>query len=487
MTQTYFRSSAWFGSLILCILRIHAVGIPSVLFPGTTNGPGPLIQSRSVQLSWQPVAEATRYRVSVRDLTRGILRVVEVAAPKTNASIRVPVGVEFRWNMRAFAGSNESEFSETLYFRVPPEVRPKIYMVAPNPLPAIDGTQPLTIYGDNFVTGCTVTLRDEGSNFERSGMKPIISRVNLLSVMPNLTRAEAEWSVEVVNPGDLPSGRYYFRTVLPIKLRNSEQSGGGWKWIVAVLALASASLIGGFIWKAKIARGYMAERIAAARKERDLLCRDLHDGVSGSLSMIAQSIDQSRILIDQRMDSHKFSAPLNRIRMALTNAQYAIEDILWLARPENEELRALVGRLRVRVCERLRSQGIECQPNFPMPVPDILIAGSIAKMLLQIVNECLNNIEKHAQATKVIVALAATRDELRLTIADNGRGFSSESENHSGRGLQNLKNRAEEVGGVLLILAELGEGTEIQLTVPLENQERRHPPQPGISAKISSA
>jgi signal transduction histidine kinase len=66
------------------------------------------------------------------------------------------------------------------------------------------------------------------------------------------------------------------------------------------------------------------------------------------------------------------------------------------------------------------------------------------------------------------VALTPTQDALRLTISDDGVGFNVDDVSRSGLGLISMRERVEAVGGTLNIRSRPGEGTELEVTVPLQ-------------------
>ena len=90
--------------------------------------------------------------------------------------------------------------------------------------------------------------------------------------------------------------------------------------------------------------------------------------------------------------------------------------------------------------------------------------------LLRIAQEAVTNVLKHAGATKVLVRLHMEAKKLYLRIADNGRGFEQReafSSQGGHFGLLGMRERAERLGGELHLASHPGEGTEVQVTVPL--------------------
>ncbi|MGA8343553.1 MAG: ATP-binding protein, partial [Candidatus Sulfotelmatobacter sp.] len=89
--------------------------------------------------------------------------------------------------------------------------------------------------------------------------------------------------------------------------------------------------------------------------------------------------------------------------------------------------------------------------------------------LLRIGKEALSNVLKHARATMVTVELTCLEQELRLSVADDGRGFTSESllGGRGGFGLFGMRRRAERLGGKLVVESRLKRGTRVVAHLPL--------------------
>jgi signal transduction histidine kinase len=123
---------------------------------------------------------------------------------------------------------------------------------------------------------------------------------------------------------------------------------------------------------------------------------------------------------------------------------------------------ACVAELRYRGASILDPHGISLE--IQASVEDAYEQpGSVLTLnLFKIYRESLTNIVKHAKATAVDVHLRVDRSEVRLSIQDNGNGFSGAT--RRGRGLANMQERASEVGGTIRVTS--GRGTCIDLSVP---------------------
>ena len=93
-----------------------------------------------------------------------------------------------------------------------------------------------------------------------------------------------------------------------------------------------------------------------------------------------------------------------------------------------------------------------------MPVE--IVAG-----LNRIIHESLANVFKHAKASGVSVSLTFEDGQVKLTVQDDGVGFSTDN-GAAGNGLDNMRQRASELGGSCKILSAPGDGSLVTVTVP---------------------
>lgn len=211
--------------------------------------------------------------------------------------------------------------------------------------------------------------------------------------------------------------------------------------------------------EAELSANYAAlggmEKATAVLEERARIMRDLHDGLGAQLlSAIhkvrrgrAASVDVEQVLQDC----------LNDMRL-----------VIEVSDPHNANLATAVGGARYHLEQRLAAAGLHLVWEIG-DIPDELDLGPTRTLqLVRILQEAVSNVIKHAGATTVTVTLALGRDDLRMSIADNGRGIGEEALGHPGHGLNNMRRRAEETGGALRIDSGPA-GTSIEVHVPTGN------------------
>lgn len=198
-------------------------------------------------------------------------------------------------------------------------------------------------------------------------------------------------------------------------------------------------------------------------EERQRLARELHDAVSQQLFAISMTMAALKRTLLHNPDKASRQAEL-------------IEE---MAAAAQSEMRALLLHLRPAHLEgKMLRQGIEDLLNelqskhplsFDWSLDDLpSLPKGIEDHLFRILQEALSNTLRHAKARRVEVKLTVIQDHLRLKITDDGIGFSlEENRKASSYGMALMQERVAEIGGVLRISSSPGQGTLIEVTIPI--------------------
>jgi len=120
-------------------------------------------------------------------------------------------------------------------------------------------------------------------------------------------------------------------------------------------------------------------------------------------------------------------------------------------------LPVLIQQLAATLQSRTAIEISTALDDIPTLEPDVQVA------LYRTVQEALNNITKHAQATNVLISLEWVNKELVLTISDNGKGFDPKITKPSSLGMNIMRERAESINAHLSIESSIGLGTRVQV------------------------
>lgn len=216
--------------------------------------------------------------------------------------------------------------------------------------------------------------------------------------------------------------------------------------------------------------------IMAQEEERQRISRDIHDGPAQSLTNIVIKCEVCEKLFN--VDSERTKKEIEELKSLARASLKEIREIIFDLRPMSLDDLGLIPTLEQYTTKFSRDTGIDIildsyDREFSIdPITEVAV--------FRIVQEALNNIKKHSQASQCTIELAIKDELLVGKIIDNGTGFDIEKikkpkqslEYDSGFGIYSMKQRAELLKGKLDIESEQGGGTTIVLEVPLWNNEK---------------
>jgi PAS domain S-box-containing protein len=196
----------------------------------------------------------------------------------------------------------------------------------------------------------------------------------------------------------------------------------------------------------------------AVLEERQRLARNLHDAVNQSLfsaGLIAE-------VLPRLWDRDQLEA------------RRSLEDLRRLTRGAMAEMRALLAELRPSTLtdsdlgDLLRQQGnaLEGRTNLPVAVTitgEFTLPAEVQVAFYRVCQEALNNVAKHAKASRVEINLKQDEAVIELRIHDDGKGFDTEQTFSGHYGLGMMRERAEAAGALLTVTSQPGHGTELTI------------------------
>ena len=199
--------------------------------------------------------------------------------------------------------------------------------------------------------------------------------------------------------------------------------------------------------------------------ERQRMARELHDtllqGMAGmvmQLEVTSAQMDRQNYLQAQQV----LSQTLSSAHAALVDARHAIRNL----RTKTPRMEQFVASVQEEIAHFFQLTGIECHTEL-----DDLVhtPPQHCEHVLRVIGEALSNVARHARARHVSVEARVVEKWLEVLVQDDGQGFDPESsELHSGHyGLLGLQERAQLVGGSLLLSSAKGAGTTLRFRVPL--------------------
>lgn len=192
---------------------------------------------------------------------------------------------------------------------------------------------------------------------------------------------------------------------------------------------------------------------------RNRIAADLHDEVGSNLNAIAIFVELLR-----KKAPADLQELLDKIKNNSTESVQLMQDTIWAIQPKNDDFEKFTAKMRSFAFEILATKNIALDfcvaPQHSWPQ----LTMEVRKNVYLIFKEAINNIAKHAQATKAIVEMSYDTDGFRLVVSDNGRGFDT-TQPHEGNGLRNFETRAEASEMTIKISSEIGVGTTVEVRV----------------------
>ncbi len=213
------------------------------------------------------------------------------------------------------------------------------------------------------------------------------------------------------------------------------------------------------------------QRALASMEEKERMARDLHDNLGqllGFLNMQAQGINQE--LHNAGIDL--VSGKLEQLVKVTQVAHSEIRDYIREVRTSVNQEQDFAGEIKKIINLFEFQTGIRVDLDIDCNILGEVIKTNIRIHLLNIIKEALNNIRKHAEARRVIVALRVTDGQLQVSVSDDGKGFrnTTTGSSNKGFGLSIIQERAHTIGGQIQIQSEIGKGTQVILSIPLEKE-----------------
>jgi signal transduction histidine kinase/ligand-binding sensor domain-containing protein len=291
----------------------------------------------------------------------------------------------------------------------------------------------------------------------------------------------------------IPPGNYTFRVI-------AANSDGVWNtegarlavrvlppfyqtwWFEVAASLAAVTLIVA-AWRYRVSQleraqaiqqAFSRQLIASQEEERKRIAAELHDSLGQRLVIVR---NLALFFLRAQGETAVNSGKLRSIEEISAEAALAIDEtreISYNLRPFQLDRLGLTKAIQGIV----RTASAASATSFSLELDNIddVFPEELRIYFFRIVQESVNNIVKHAQATEVCIQVKRTADQLLLTIRDNGRGFTpgtakSESE-RGGFGITGMAERARALGGELTVQAAPARGTVVSVRIQLGEKSR---------------
>lgn len=306
-----------------------------------------------------------------------------------------------------------------------------------------------------------------------------------------LEGAEKEWresmSQRVVGYGPLLPGRYRLQVL-------AANSDGIWNETGASVAFVVLPFFWETWWFKTILTGVVClglalgvtlllrhrhrlelERLARVHemeRERTRIARDMHDEIGSKLARISFL---SEIAKGEANGSTPANGTVDSLSRTARELLQSLDRMLWAVNPRNDSLERLSAYLNHYAAEYFQNTPIRCRWSFPENLPAVQLSAETRHNIFLAFEEALANTLKHSAATEVSAILACRDGKIEIAIADNGRGFSVDTENKTTAngetdghlGLSGMSERLRSLGGECQVTSSPGVGTSVKFVLPI--------------------
>jgi len=210
-------------------------------------------------------------------------------------------------------------------------------------------------------------------------------------------------------------------------------------------------------------RELAAAAAKAREQEQSRIARELHDELAQAMSMLKMDVVLIRAAASP--DDGDTLARLGRMEKQIDTTIKATRRIASDLRPLSLDDLGVFAAIESLVHDFGQRTGIRCELAIANPLRQL--GKEQATAVYRVVQESLTNVNKHARASRVEVSLLEDDGMLTVTVRDDGQGFDPATKPAGGLGLLGVRERAYLVGGQSSVTSAPGQGTEVEVTLPL--------------------
>ncbi|TRZ74245.1 MAG: hypothetical protein D4R97_04315 [Bacteroidetes bacterium] len=206
------------------------------------------------------------------------------------------------------------------------------------------------------------------------------------------------------------------------------------------------------------------DRQLMLERERARISQDMHDDIGAGLTKIAMISEAPVKTDDQGLEIRK---RMVKVASSSRDMISRLNVIVWALNPKYDNLDSLITYLRRYFGEYLENFGIQFKTDLPDQIPELTITPDTRRNIFYAIQEAIHNAVKHGNCLEINLIMKIRLQNMEMIITDNGKGFDKAKTGSGGNGLQNMKKRAEDLGGTIEIQSSPGNGTRILFMINL--------------------
>jgi signal transduction histidine kinase len=217
---------------------------------------------------------------------------------------------------------------------------------------------------------------------------------------------------------------------------------------------------------AQIQQRQNVEHQRAMEQERTRIAQDLHDELGSGITEISMLIARAKFVT---IPNEKKNQYLELVREKAGEMVTALDEIVWAMNPRHDSLASVVSYFCIYADRFLGLASLTWQLESTVGTTNRMMDSRCRHQLFLAFKEALTNVVRHAGASEVRLSISVEKNQLSLTVSDNGCGFSSAAPTVAMDGIANMRARIEKLGGRFEISGAAGSGTTVRFYVPLNS------------------
>ena len=208
--------------------------------------------------------------------------------------------------------------------------------------------------------------------------------------------------------------------------------------------------------------------IQAQEEERKRVAREIHDGPAQSMANLVLRTEVVQQILKE--DKDQAINELDDLKDIVRSSVKDIRKIIYDLRPMSLDDLGLVPTLRKYIDDFTTETGIMVE--LMIRGEERTLPSSYEITIFRLVQEALTNMRKHSDANSGRVQIEFTRNDIKILIIDDGRGFDQNDDFKNSYGIISMKERCKLLQGDFKISSEPGKGTRISIVLPLDIERK---------------
>jgi signal transduction histidine kinase len=207
----------------------------------------------------------------------------------------------------------------------------------------------------------------------------------------------------------------------------------------------------------------------AIQRERARIARDLHDDIATGLTQLVVFGEKTKMLF---RPCSEVQPGLDEICLKTRRLLVSLRETVWVVNSQRDSIRDLVFYICDYTEAFLSPTTIRCSFDVITDMPVLPCDMTIRRNLLLGVKEALCNAVKYSEASELKLSIYKQRNEIVVSVQDNGKGFDPTTASKERNGLLNMEQRAKDAGGTCWLVSKPGAGCLVEFRVPLHRISR---------------